>query len=153
MALKDSVMWLSGATFGSGKEAGFGGVVAAAGTSISAFLGGWDTALELLVYLMVADYLTGLLGAVKNKNVNSEVMFWGGIRKGIVLGVVALASMCDQFVGGDSPIFRTMALYFYAGREGLSVVENLGVIGVQLPSGLTKFLEQLKQKGQGEDKK
>ncbi|SCW57110.1 toxin secretion/phage lysis holin [Paenibacillus tianmuensis] len=146
-------MWLSEATFGSGKEAGFGGIVAAAGTSISAFLGGWDTALKLLVFLMVADYVSGLLGAIKNKNVNSEVMFWGGVRKGIVLRVVALASMCDQFVGGDSPIFRTITLYFYAGREGLSVVENLGIFGVPLPTGLAKYLERLHQKGQGEDKK
>lgn len=57
--------------------------------------------------------------------------------------------MCGSWVGGGVPIFRTLAIYFYAEREGLSVVENLGPIGVSLPPSLVKFLEQLKQKGEG----
>jgi toxin secretion/phage lysis holin len=100
---------------------------------------------------MFADYVTGVLAAMRNKNVNSEIMFWGGIRKAIILLVVLLAAQLDQLVGGQDPVFRTMTLYFYVGREGLSVVENLGIIGVPLPSAITKFLEQLKQKG-GDDK-
>lgn len=130
-----------------GKEVSFGGIVAAIGTAISAYFGGWDTALQLLLLLMVLDYGTGLLGAIKNHSVNSEVMFWGGVRKGVVLGVIVLAVMLDRFVGGDAPVFRTIAIYFYAGREGLSVVENLGILGIPMPAGLTKFLEQLQQKG------
>ncbi len=132
-----------------GKEAAAGGVIAAVGTFISAKLGGWDIALSLLVYLMIADYVTGILGAIKNKNLNSEVMFWGGVRKAIVLLVVFLAVQLDQFVGGQAPIFRTLALYFYAGREGLSVVENMGILGVQWPPAVQSILEQLKQKGEG----
>lgn len=96
---------------------------------------------------MLLDYFTGLLGAIKTHTVNSDVMFWGGIRKGVVLIVVALSVMADQMVGNGSPIFRTLALYFYSGREGLSVVENIGILGVPLPAALTTFLEQLKQKG------
>lgn len=150
MSIKASMSWLAEAIVGaSGKEAGLGGAVAAAGTAITAALGGWDTALRLLVYLMVADYVTGLFGAFRTHSVNSETMFWGGIRKAIVLCVIFLAVQIDQFVGNETPVFRTLALYFYAGREGLSVVENFGVLGVPLPDGLTKFLEQLQQKGEG----
>jgi toxin secretion/phage lysis holin len=145
-----STIWTAAAG-STGKEAAFGGLTALGGLLASA-LGGWDTALKVLVALMVADYVTGVLGAFKSKTVNSEVMFWGGVRKGVLLGVVALAAMCDSWVGGGVPIFRTMAIYFYAGREGLSVVENLGPIGVSLPPGLVKFLEQLRQKGEGESK-
>jgi toxin secretion/phage lysis holin len=129
-----------------GKETGIAGVIAALGTFCTALLGGWDIALRLLVYLMIADYVTGLLAAMRNKNVNSEIMFWGGIRKGVILLVVFLAVQLDQFVGGQNPLFRTMTLYFYVGREGLSVVENLGIIGVPLPPAITKFLEQVQQK-------
>ncbi len=109
-------------------------------------MGGWDTAVKLLLILMLADYITGLLGALKNHNVNSDVMFWGGIRKGVVFGVVLIAVQLDQFAGNPAPIFRTAALYFYIGREGLSVIENIGIFGVTLPDGLKKFLEQLQQK-------
>ncbi|NTZ20947.1 holin [Paenibacillus sp. JMULE4] len=131
-------------------ETAIGGVVAFIGLIASQYLGGWDTALKVLVFLMIADYISGLLGAVKTKTVNSEIMFWGGIRKGVVLGVIALAVLLDELIGGEVPVFRTIALYFYSGREGLSVVENLGVLGVPLPPALTKFLEQLQQKGDGQ---
>lgn len=145
------VKWLAillTAVLGSnGREVATGGIVAALGTFASLYLGGWDVALKLLIFLMIADYITGVLGAIKSKSMNSDIMFWGGVRKGIVLMVIAIASMCDQWVGSNDPIFRTLALYFYVGREGLSVVENIGIIGVPLPVALTQFLEQLQEKG------
>ncbi|PYI57008.1 phage holin family protein [Paenibacillus flagellatus] len=153
MGVKLFVATITSAAAGStGKEFAFGGLSAIAGLLASA-LGGWDIALQVLVALMIADYATGVLGALKTRAVTSEKMFWGGVRKGVILGVIALAAMADQWVGGDTPIFRTLAVYFYAGREGLSVVENLGPIGVQLPPGLVKFLEQLKQKGESDNGK
>lgn len=124
-------------------------VISAVLGAIVGYLGGWDAALRVLVWLMVADYLSGLFAAVKTKSVNSEVMFWGGVRKSVVLGVIALAAACDQLVGDDAPVFRTLAVYFYAGREGLSVVENLAKLGIPMPPGMSGFLEQLKQRGEG----
>jgi toxin secretion/phage lysis holin len=142
---------LSAAVGSTGKEAAAGGTIAFIGTFASSFLGGWDMAIKLLLALMVADYITGVLGAIKQKKVNSDVMFWGGVRKGVVLWVIAIAALCDSWVAGDSPVFRTITVYFYAGREGLSVFENLGILGVSLPAQLKGFFEQLKQKGDGED--
>lgn len=46
-------------------------------------MGGWDAALKVLVILMVIDYVTGLLGAIKNKTVNSEVVFGEESEKGL----------------------------------------------------------------------
>jgi toxin secretion/phage lysis holin len=145
---------LSSAAIGStGKEAAAGGAIAFIGTFASSYLGGWDTAIKLLFVLMVADYVTGLLGAIKQKKVDSEVMFWGGVRKGVVLLVISIAALCDSWISAGSPVFRTIAVYFYAGREGLSVVENVGILGVPLPAQLVSFLEQLKQKGESSDGK
>ena len=132
-----------------GKEFMFNAAIAAIGTTLSAWLGGWDAAIGLLVTLMVADYITGFLGAVKGRRVNSEVMFWGGIRKGIILAVIALAVQLDGMLGNADPILRTLAIYFYAAREGISVTENLGILGVDLPPVIVKVLEQLQQKGEG----
>lgn len=134
------------------REFSFSTVIATLGTFISACLGGWDRGLQALVYCMILDYALGLLGAIKNKRVDSEVMFWGGIRKGIILAVVSLAVILDGLVGNKAPLFRTMAVYFYVGREGLSITENLGVLGVPLPKGLRRVLTQLQEKGDtGED--
>jgi toxin secretion/phage lysis holin len=128
------------------KDTFTGGLTALLGFVIS-FLGGWDQGLQILFLLMAADYATGVLGAFKTKTVNSDVMFWGGIRKITILFVVGLAAQVDGWLHLDAPVVRTAALYFYAGREGLSVVENLGVLGVPLPPAVLNFLEQLKQKG------
>ncbi|WP_237178917.1 phage holin family protein [Paenibacillus sp. MMS18-CY102] len=126
-----------------GKETAIGGAVAAAGIVISDLLGGWDKSLQLLLALMVIDYVSGVLGAVKRRTVNSEVMYWGGIRKVVVLVVVGLATLMDEWIQSGAPIFRTAAIYFYVAREGLSVVENLGVLGVPLPAAIKDKLEQL----------
>lgn len=132
----------------SAKEFGLNTVVAISGTIVSAWLGGWDVALNVLVVAMAIDYITGFLGAVKKKQVNSEVMFWGGIRKGAILAVVAMAVLLDRTLGNRDPLLRTLTIYFYTAREGVSVTENLGVLGVPLPPVLTKVLEQLQQKGE-----
>lgn len=131
------------------KEFSLNTIIAAGGTIVSAWLGGWDAALKLLVGLMVLDYATGFLGAVRGHKVDSEVMFWGGIRKGAILAVLAISVLLDAMVGNQNPIFRTLTIYFYVSREGISVTENLGILGVPLPPGITKALTQLQEKGEG----
>jgi toxin secretion/phage lysis holin len=130
------------------KEFGFNTAIATVGTIASAWLGGWDAALKVLVTLMIVDYITGFLGAVKQERVNSNTMFWGGIRKGLILAVVVVAVLLDEMVGNPEPILRTLAIYFYVAREGVSVTENLGILGVPLPPPIAKVLEQLQQKGE-----
>lgn len=135
------------ATANNGKEACVGVVAAFIGIVAKEYLGGWDKGLQVLLLLMVADYATGLLGAFKTRTVNSDVMFWGGIRKIVVLFVIGVAVQLDHWIGNDSAVFRMAAIYFYGGREGLSVVENLGTLGVPLPNGMKRFLEQLHVQG------
>lgn len=131
-----------------GKEYSFSAIVAAIGTFISYWLGGWDVALQVLIAFMIIDYITGFLGAVKTKKVNSETMFWGGIRKGIIIVVIAIAVMLDRLLGNQEPIFRMLALYFYIAREGLSIIENFGILGVPFPEKIKKVLVQLQEKGE-----
>lgn len=129
------------------KEFSFNSCIAAIGTIMSAALGGWDIALRVLIALMIADYITGFLGAVKNHKVDSEVMFWGGIRKGSIFAVLVIAVLLDEMVNNQEPILRTLAIYFYVAREGISLTENLGIIGVYLPPSISKVLAQLQEKG------
>ncbi|MBE0335131.1 phage holin family protein [Paenibacillus sp. 23TSA30-6] len=132
------------------KEAAAGGITALTGLIVT-FLGGWDKPLKVLFYMMVADYIFGVIAAFKNKKADSNVMFWGGIRKATVLMVVGLSAQIDDWLQPDAPIFRIAAIYFYAGREGLSLAENLGALGIPLPFKLKNFLQQLNDKGDGKD--
>lgn len=119
------------------------GAFAVLGTVVTALFGGWDAALKILVFLMIVDYVTGFLAAYKYKRVNSDVMFWGGIRKGIVFIVVIIAVLLDELINGGLPIVRTLALYYYIAREGLSVAENLGLLNVPMPQQMVDALTQL----------
>ncbi len=121
--------------------------VAVCGVTISDWLGGWDEASKILITFMILDYSTGVLKAIRAKSVTSEVMFWGGIKKLSMLVVVMVAVLLDHFMGNQTPLFRTAAIYYYVGMEGLSLVENLGALGVPLPSFLVSILSQVKEKG------
>lgn len=126
----------------------FEGSIALIGTVITALMGGWDTALKILVVLMVVDYMSGFLAAYKLKKVNSDVMFWGGIRKGVVFIVVIIAVLVDELVNNGLPIMRTLVLYYYIAREALSVTENFALLGVPLPQQLVDVLTQLQEEKQ-----
>lgn len=117
-------------------------------TLCNAWLGGWDISIKLLVFFMVTDYVTGVLVGAKSHKLSSDVMYWGGIRKAAILVVIAIAVMLDELIGNITPIFRTLAVYYYVGREGLSVVENLGLLNVPLPPFLKRVLTQLEDKGE-----
>lgn len=124
-----------------------GGIVAFGATSISFFtnrLGGWDVALQFLVFMMIFDYLSGFWVAKKKKQINSDAMYWGGIRKGSVILVLVVAVYADQLLYNGEPVFRNLTVYYYLAREGFSVFENLALLGVPLPQQLVDMFAQLK---------
>jgi toxin secretion/phage lysis holin len=120
----------------------------ALGTALTYAFGGWDKAIYILVVFMVADYITGVVAAFKQKKVDSDVMYWGLLRKGGIMLVIAIAVMLDMLVNAEHPIFRTLVIYLYVAREGLSLVENLGKWGVYVPPFLANVLEQMKDKAE-----
>ena len=134
------------------EKLGFSATISILGTTITTLIGGWDMLIQALLVFMALDYLTGLLAAVKQNRVNSEIMYWGGIRKGVVIVVVVVAAYCDTLLGLEPPILRDLAIWFYIAREGISIFENIGKVGVPLPYSIVKVFEQLRIKG-GEEHK
>ena len=138
-----NVFWNYG-TVGAKISAG----VAAVGIMLNMLLGGYDKILGLLVFLMLADFILGILSAIKAKKLNSKAMLWGGVNKILVLLIVALAVRLDCALPIKEPYIRCAVIWFYCGREGLSLVENYGKMGMPLPSFIVKILEQLKTQGE-----
>jgi toxin secretion/phage lysis holin len=124
------------------------GVFALVGGSITAVLGGWDLALQVLVLFVVLDYITGLVAAWYRKVLNSRVGFRGIYKKVLLFIPIAICYALDQVIGQE--ILRSLAIFFYMANEGLSITENLGLCGVPVPEPLMGALEQLKQRGEGE---
>lgn len=131
--------------------------IAGAGAWIATALGGWDMALQTLLAVMAIDIITGIIvAAVWKKSGKSETgalesnaMFKGLCRKFVTILVVFIAWKIDQSTGLGGAL-RVGAILFFTGNEGLSIIENLGIMGVPMPPAVKKAIEALKKKGEGE---
>jgi len=120
------------------------GVFALIGATIASALGGWDLTLKVLVSVVVLDYVTGVVIAILNKKLSSEVGFRGLAKKMMIFALVYLAVLLDQATGTD--FIRTMVIMFFVANEGISILENAGRLGVPYPAALKNILVQLKDK-------
>ena len=75
-------------------------------------------------------------------------MLWGGVGKVMVLALVAAGAVLDRLLGLSDPYCRLAVIWFYIGREGLSVLENYGKLGLPLPGFLSGLLGQLQERGE-----
>ena len=112
-------------------------------TTLVYFLGGWDIALQILITVIVLDYVTGVFKAIYNKKINSSVGLKGIIKKIGYLIIVAVAVILDKIAGNTGAI-RTLVIYFFVANEGISILENWGGMGLPLPQKIFDVLEQLK---------
>jgi len=118
--------------------------MAVLGTGITYLIGGWDASMKILAIFIIADYITGVMKSAKNKKIDSSVGFSGLLKKAAIFIVIIIAHQLDMVVSGGSPIFRTMAAYFYIANEGISIMENISLLGVDLPPFLVDALQKVK---------
>ena len=123
-------------------------IFAVIGTIIAKALGGWDMALQVLVAMVVLDYITGITLAIFEKKLSSEIGFKGLFKKMMIFALVYLSILLDQATNTD--IVRTLTIMFYIANEGISILENAGKLGVPYPAPLKNILVVLKQKNNGE---
>ena len=119
----------------------------------AALFGGWSNTLKLLICLMATDYITGLIVALVFKNspktttggAESKAGFKGLCRKGAVLCVVLIGYRLELATG--ITYIREAIIFGFAANEMISLVENIGLMGVPLPVTVIKAIEILKQRG------
>ena len=109
------------------------------------FLGGWDGLLYALVAFVCVDYITGVLAAIVEKKLSSEVGRKGIVKKVAVFLIVGIAHVLNG-VTGESGILRTATVMFFISNEGLSLLENACRIGLPVPPRLKEVLRQLHNK-------
>ena len=117
------------------------------------FLGGCDGLILALLLFVVADYITGIMCAISDKKLSSEVGFKGICRKVLIFMLVGIANVLDVQVIGNGSILRTAVIFFYLSNEGISLLENAGHLGLPIPEKLKKVLEQLHDRSEKEDEK
>lgn len=123
----------------------------AAGGWLGYFLGGCDGLLIALVIFAVADYITGVMCAVSDKKLSSEVGFKGICRKVIIFMLVGIAHIIDVNLIATGSVLRTAVIFFYLSNEGVSLLENAGHLGLPIPEKLKIVLEQLHDRSEKSD--
>ena len=126
-------------------------VITAIGGFFGWFLGGTDGFLYALIVFVVIDYLTGVLCAIADRTLSSEVGFIGISRKVLIFAVVGVANILDVYVIGEGSILRTVIIFFYLSNEGISLLENSARLGLPIPEKLKDVLKQLHNKCDEED--
>lgn len=126
-------------------------IFTAIGGWLGYFLGGCDGLLYALVAFVVIDYITGVMCAINDKALSSEVGFRGICRKVLIFLLVGIANILDVQVIGTGSVLRTAVIFFYISNEGVSLLENAAHLGLPVPEKIKTVLEQLHDRSESED--
>ena len=128
-------------------------VFTAVGGWLGYFLGGCDGLLIALVVFAAVDYITGVMCAISDQKLSSEVGFRGICRKVLIFFLVGMANILDVEVIGTGSVLRTAIIFFYLSNEGVSLLENAAYLGLPVPKKLKDVLAQLHDRAEegGED--
>lgn len=111
-------------------------------TWIGWLVGGYDTMMVTLLLFMCADYISGIMCGITNKELSSEVGFKGIAKKIMILLLVGATNLLGQATGIEG--LRYIVISFYLANEGISIIENASILGLPVPQKIKDVLEQLK---------
>lgn len=101
--------------------------------------------LSVLIYLLLADYITGVSVAFVQKNIKSSIGKKGIFEKFGIIICVFVCALIDSLELNDVQIQPLVVLFFIA-NESISIFENLGKLNVPIPNFLINRLKDLKEK-------
>lgn len=134
-------------------------VIGIIGSFISQQFGGWTTGMTTLCVFMILDYITGLIvaGVFKNSSktetggLESKAGYKGLLRKFAVLILVLVACRLDLTLGTN--YIRDCVVIAFIANECISLIENIGLMGVPLPAVITNAISVLKEKAENAESK
>ena len=104
-----------------------------------------------LIAFMALDYITGVVVAIIEKRLSSEVGFRGLAKKFLILVFVAVGHIADTYILGGTHAAMSAVMLFYIANEGISIIENAAALGLPVPKKLTSIMEQIRNKSESED--
>lgn len=122
------------------------------GSALTSLVGGWDAAVTTLLLFMLIDYISGLVLAgvfKKSKKTESGALqsgyCWKGLAKKIMtLVFIIIANRLDLIIGTN--YIRDAVCIAFIANELISIIENAGLMGLPIPTVITKAVDILNQK-------
>lgn len=121
-------------------------IIAGLGGWIGYFLGEINGLVMALILFVVIDYITGVMVAIANKKLSSQIGFKGIFKKIVIFMLVGMANILDTHVLKTGYVLKAAVLFFYLSNEGISILENSAHLGLPIPEKLKNVLEQLHKK-------
>ena len=118
-------------------------IIAGIGGWLGWFLGESDGLLYTLIAFVAVDYITGVMCAIADKKLSSQVGFKGICRKVLIFALVGIGHVLDTQVIGAGSVLRTAVIFFYLSNEGVSLIENTAHLGLPVPEKIKEVLSQL----------
>jgi len=106
-------------------------------------IGGFDMTMQSLIIFMAVDYITGVLKAIKDKEVSSKIGFKGLCKKVSLLLAIVVVVQFERFIGQPNTVRNIAAMGFIV-NELFSILENLEAFGIKIPI-LKKYIDRLKE--------
>jgi toxin secretion/phage lysis holin len=99
-----------------------------------------------IAMLIVFDFITALISALKNKVPISSREASRTLVKLFLYGMmVSAATLVDRFVVGFAQLFSDLTMAFIAITEFISILENMRKYGIQVPTGIIARLKLLQK--------
>jgi toxin secretion/phage lysis holin len=117
--------------------------LAAVGAWLGWFHGGMDGLIYAVIVFVIAAYITGVMCAINDKRLSSEIGFKGICRKIIIFMLIGVANLIDVYVIKSGAMLRTATIFFYLSNEGISLLENAVHLGLPVPEKIKQALKQL----------
>lgn len=115
-------------------------------SSLAYLVGGIDNLFIAFGIFMACDYATGMIAGGREKKVSSKRAFKGLGKKTGMLVFIIISNQLDVITGNSNGFLRNLMIFFLIGTEGISILENLGRIGLPIPEFIESTLSRMKGK-------
>ena len=109
---------------------------------IVSLFGGYDTLFKTFLIFIIIDYISGVLQAIYNKKLNSQIGAKGIVKKVGYILIVIISTAFDT-LNGNTMTIRNVIIYMFIANEGISILENLSQIGILIPNILKNKIEKM----------
>lgn len=120
-------------------------VLAIIGAIAGYLFGGLDQLITVFAFAFIVDTVSGIIKANISGTYSSKAFRKGMLNKSGYLLAIILVVQLDKILG-DTGALRTALLFCFIYNESVSVIENLGEMGVPIPEKIKVALEVLNKK-------
>ena len=139
---------------GNNEEESLQAVFSASAAVLISYLGIVAVPIIILIIAMIIDYVTGMISAWHKAELSSKKGVFGIVKKVSYLGLVCVGMGVDWLIYsglhsvgvdlGYTIFFGVLVTIWLVINELISILENLGSIGVPLPKFLLTIIKKLK---------